>query len=141
MNTPSSKSKHPMQQGHEPWVYSEAIMLRSAGFIQLMLMGCALILPSAVFGPFGFSYVEPATFYRFSMLAYGALGLALLRVVRMPRSNGIVLVETIGLIKISFFIVVFIDTLARRLPSHAPLATVVELMFGAALFRIARRKT
>lgn len=121
------------------WTASEATALRATAFIHLLVMSAALVSPASLLGAWGLPFEEPATWMRFAMVAYGALGIALLRAVRLARSDGRLLVETVGLIKLAFVLVVAADVLARRLPGRAWLAVLLDLLFGVALYRAARR--
>ncbi len=121
------------------WSFAEATLLRATGFIQLMIMLMGLFTPAQLFSAWGLPHGEPATFLRFTVLTYGALGLALLRAVRLPRAEGRLLVETVGLVKLGFVMVVIADILARKLPNQAGIAVILDVIFGVALFRAARR--
>lgn len=121
------------------WSFGEATILRTTAMIHLGTMGFGLVAPSALFGAWSLPYAEPATFLRFMLLAYGALGIALLRVVRLPRRDGRLLVETIGIVKLGFVCVLVVDILARKLPNAAGIGAVLDLVFGIALLRAGRR--
>ncbi len=121
------------------WTSAEATALRATAFIHLLVMSAALVTPRSLLGAWGLPFEEPATWMRFAMVTYGALGVALLRAVRLPRRDGRLLVETVGLIKLAFVLVVAADVLARRLPGAAWLSVLLDLIFGVALFRAARR--
>lgn len=116
-------------------------MLRAAGFTHLALLGFGLLSPRTIFAPWGVPFDEPATFYRVTLVVLGTFGLALLRVARRPVREGALLVETAGLAMIAFFVVLLADAMAHRIAPRAPLAGVVDLVFGAALFRIGRRRS
>ncbi|MBI2395229.1 MAG: hypothetical protein HYV09_37010 [Deltaproteobacteria bacterium] len=121
------------------WSVGEATILRTAAMIQLGMMGFGLVAPGPLFSAWGLPFAEPATFLRVVLVAWGALGLALLRVVRLPRGEGRLLVETIGIVKLAFVMVVVVDILARKLPSQAAIGAILDLIFGVALFRAGRR--
>ena len=121
------------------WTATEATALRATAFIHVLVMSAALVAPASLLGAWGLPFEEPATWMRFSMVAYGALGVALLRAVRLPRRDGRLTVETVGLIKMAFVLVVVADVLARRLPGRAWLAVILDLLFGVALYRAAGR--
>jgi hypothetical protein len=121
------------------WSPAEATLLRATGFIHLMLMLMGLFTPAQLFSAWGLPHAEPATFLRFMVVVYGALGLALLRAVRVSRDEGRLLVETIALVKLAFVSVVIADILARKLPNQAGMAVILDVIFGVALFRASRR--
>lgn len=121
------------------WSFAEGTLLRATGFIQLMVMLMGLFTPAQLFSAWGLPHGEPATFLRFMVVSYGALGLALLRAVRLPRAEGRLLVETVALVKLAFVSVVLADILARKLPNQAGMAVILDMVFGIALFRAARR--
>lgn len=121
------------------WSFAEGTILRSTAFIHLLVMAFGWISPATLFAPWGLPIAEPATFFRFTMLAYGALGFALLRVLKLPRKQGALLVETVALVKLSLFSVIMVESILRKLPAHAPLLTTFDLVFGVALFRASRR--
>src|SRR5262249_22170065 len=123
------------------WSFAEATVLRAAGFTHLVLLAFGLLSPRTIFAPWGVPYDEPATFYRFSIVVLGAFGLALVRAARRPVREGVLLVETAGLAMIAFFVVLLADGMAHRIAPRAPFAGVVDLVFGAALFRIGRRRS
>lgn len=123
----------------ERWSFGEATILRSVALTHLLLLVAGLLAPAAIFAPWGLPFEEPATFYRFAIVAIGALGFALLRAARLPPSEGRLLVETVALVKLAFVAVVVADTLAHRLPNRAPVAASIDLVFGAILYRLARR--
>lgn len=124
----------------DAWSFPEATLIRSAGLIQLMMMALGIAMPARLFSAWGLPHEEPATFLRFMVVAYGALGLALLRAVRLPRAEGRLVVETAALVKIAFVAVVIADILARKLPSGAAVAVVLDMILGVAMFRAARRE-
>jgi len=123
----------------ERWSFGEATVLRTTAMIHLALMGLGLVAPGAVFGAWSLPWAEPATFLRFMLLAYGVLGLSLLRAVRLPRREGRLLVETIGIVKLGFVCVLIVDILARKLPNAAAIGAILDLIFGVALLRAGRR--
>src|SRR5579859_8081917 len=122
------------------WTFAEATVLRAAGFTHLVLLVVGLLTPRTLFAPWGVPFEEPATFYRLSIVVLGTLGLALVRAARRPAREGVLLVETAGLCMIAFFVVLLADGMAHRIAPRAPFAGVVDLVFGAALFRIGRRR-
>ena len=121
------------------WSFAEATIVRASAFIQLTTMLMGLFTPRQLFAAWGLPFAEPATFMRFTLVAYGALGLALIRAVRLPRAEGRLTVETVGLVKLAFVSVVIADILARKLPNHAGMAVILDVIFGVAIFRIARK--
>ena len=121
------------------WTMAEATLIRAAGFLHLALLACGLLAPAMIFAPWGLPFQEPATFVRFMVVAYGALGLGLLRSLARTRPEGRLLVETTALVKLGVVAVVLADTLAHKLPSRAPIVALIDLVFGVALFRAARR--
>jgi hypothetical protein len=121
------------------WSFGEATILRTTAMIHLALMGLGLVAPGAVFGAWALPWAEPATFLRFFLLAYGVLGVSLLRAVRLPRRDGRLLVETVGTVKLGFVCVIIVDMLARKLPNTAAIGAVLDLVFGIALLRAGRR--
>jgi hypothetical protein len=125
--------------GERGWSFGEATLMRAAGFTHLAMLVVGLLAPAQLFSPWGVPIGEPSTFLRFSVVAQGALGLSLLRAVRLSRREGRLLVETAALVMLAFFAVLLADTMAHRLPGRAPIVGVVDLLFGIALFRIARR--
>jgi hypothetical protein len=122
------------------WTFAEATVLRATGFTHLVMLAVGLLSPRAIFAPWGVPIDEPATFYRFALVVLGTLGLALVRAARRPVREGVLLVETAGLAMIAFFVVLLADGMAHRIASRAAFAGVVDLVFGAALFRIGRRR-
>ncbi|MEO7095659.1 MAG: hypothetical protein ABI175_20545 [Polyangiales bacterium] len=136
MTVAGSSGHAPLDRG---WSFGEATLVRAAGFTHLAVMAVGLLAPAQLFTPWGIPIGEPSTFLRFAVVAQGALGLSLLRAVRLPRREGRLLVETCGLVMLAFFAVLLADTMAQRLPGRAPILGVVDLLFGAALFRVARR--
>ena len=123
------------------WSFPEATLLRTAGLIQLLIMALGMVSPGRLFSAWGLPVDEPATFMRFMVVAYGALGLALLRAVRLSRAEGRLTVETVALVKLAFVAVVIADILARKLPNGAAVAVILDMILGVAMFRAARRKT
>ena len=123
------------------WSFGEATILRAAGFTHLALLVFGLAAPATIFAPWGVPFGDQATFYRFGVVALGVLGLGVLRAARRPPPEGALLVETAGLAMLAFFFVLLADAMAHRIASRAPVAGVVDLAFGAALFRIGRRGT
>ena len=121
------------------WSAGEATIIRAAALIHLMLMLMGIFTPAQIFGAWSLPYEEPATWMRFSLVAYGALGLGLFRAVRLTRAEGRLLVETTALVKLAFVSVVVADILARKLPNKAALAVTLDVIFGVALYRAARR--
>lgn len=121
------------------WPFAEATVLRAAAMIQLLVMAAALLTPHQLLPAWGLPVEEPATFLRAWFVAYGALGLALVRAVRAGRTQGRLLVESVALVKVAFVSVVVVDVLARKLPNRAWIAVVLDLVFGIALYRAARR--
>ena len=116
-------------------------MIRAAAFTHLAVLVVGLLAPAQLFSPWGIPVTEPSTFLRFGVVAQGTLGLSLVRAVRMPRREGRLMVETAALVMLAFFAVLLADAMAQRLPGRAPLVGLVDLLFGVALFRIARRST
>lgn len=114
-------------------------MIRAAGFTHLAVLVVGLLAPAQLFSPWGVPVSEPSTFLRFGVVAQGALGLSLVRAVRLPRREGRLMVETAALVMLAFFAVLLADAMAHRLPGRAPIVGVVDLLFGVALFRVARR--
>jgi hypothetical protein len=102
-------------------------------------MSFGLLSPQTFLGAWGLPHVEPATFERAWLVAYGALGVALLRALRSPRATGRLVVETVALVKLAFVLVVVADILARKLPAAAAVGVILDLIFGAALLRAGRR--
>jgi hypothetical protein len=123
------------------WSFGEATVLRATGFIHLAIFALGLLTPASFLGAWNLPYGEPATFTRAFLLAYGALGLALIRAARVPREQGALLVETIALVKLAFFAVVVADIMARKLPNRAAIAVILDVIFGIALYRAGRRAT
>jgi hypothetical protein len=121
------------------WSFGEATLIRAAGFTHLAMLLVGILAPSQLFSPWGIPIAEPGTFLRFAVVAQGALGLSLVRAVRLPRLQGRLMVETAALVMLAFFAVLLADTMANRLPGRAPIVGVVDLLFGIALFRVARR--
>ncbi len=121
------------------WSFGDATMVRATGIVHVLVMSAGLIAPASLFGAWGLPHEEPATFLRFALVAYGALGIALLRASRVGRVEGRLLVETVALIKIAFVLVILADILARKLPGRAWIAVILDLLFGFALYRAARR--
>jgi hypothetical protein len=121
------------------WSFAEATILRATALVHLMLMLMGIFTPSLIFSAWSLPYAEPATFMRFSLVAYGALGLGLFRAVRLPKLEGRLLVETTALVKLAFVSVVIADILAHKLPNKAAVAVILDVMFGVALYRAARR--
>ncbi len=121
------------------WAFGEATVLRAAAFTHLALLAFGLVSPVTIFAPWGIALGEPATFFRFAIIAQGTLGFALLRAAKAPRRDGRLLVETAALVDLAFFFVLLADSWARKLPPRAPIAGVVDLVFGVMLFRMGRR--
>jgi hypothetical protein len=121
------------------WSFAEATALRATAFVHLILMSIGLFAPASLFPSWGLPFAEPATFLRWSMVIYGALGIALLRASRLSRSAGRLLVETVALVKLAFVLVVMTDILAQKLPGRAWIAVILDLVFGLVLYRAARR--
>ena len=130
----------PIEARERGWSFAEATILRATAFIHLATLAFGLLAPKALFGAWGLPFQEPATFLRFAVVAIGALGLALLRAVRLPRAEGRLLVETVALIKLALVAVIVADTFAGRLPPQAPIAATLDFVLGIALFRAARRR-
>ncbi|MGZ3417376.1 MAG: hypothetical protein ACXWUG_09270 [Polyangiales bacterium] len=123
------------------WSFGEATVLRATGLMHLGVMAMGLITPAALLGAWSLPFGEPATFTRAFLLVYGALGLALVRAVRLPREQGWLLVETVGLAKLAFFAVIVADIMARKLPNRAAIAVILDVIFGIALYRAGRRSS
>lgn len=121
------------------WSFAEATVLRMTAMVHLALMAMGLVAPASLFGAWSLPFAEPATFLRFTLLAYGALGVALLRASRLPRRDGRLLVEAIGTVKLGFVCVIVVDILARKLPNAAAIGAVLDLVLGIALYRAGRR--
>jgi len=124
---------------NDRWSFPEATILRATAMIHLMFMLMGIFTPSLIFSAWALPYDEPATFMRFALVAYGALGLGLFRAVRLPRLEGRLLVETTALVKLAFVSVVVADIMARKLPNKAAIAVILDVIFGVALYRAARR--
>jgi hypothetical protein len=122
------------------WTFAEATLIRTSAFIQLTVMLFGVLSPAQLFSAWALPHQEPATFMRFMVVAYGALGLSLLRAVRLPREEGRLTVETVALVKVAFVAVVIADILARKLPNGAAVAVILDMILGVAMFRAARRK-
>jgi hypothetical protein len=121
------------------WTLAEATLLRATALLHFVILGVGLLAPSAFLSPYGLPFAEPATFLRATLLAYGALGLALLRALRLSRGEGRLLVETVALVKLAVFAVIVADTFAQKIPRRATIAASMDLVFGLALYRAARR--
>ena len=112
--------------------------MRAAGLTHVALMFFGLVAPLALFGPWGLP-TTPPTFYRIAIVVLGTLGVALVRAAGKSVAEGRLLVETCGLAMLAFFCVLLADATTHVIPGLAPLAGAVDLVFGTALFRIARR--
>ncbi|MBK7400208.1 MAG: hypothetical protein IPJ34_29140 [Myxococcales bacterium] len=116
-----------------------ATIIRATGLVHLGLMASLLLAPRWTLAALALPWTEPATFLRFFAVAYGTLGLGLLRAAGLPKSRGLLLVETTALVKLGFVAVVTADIVARKLPSGSAVALALDVIFGAALYRTARR--
>jgi len=121
------------------WTIAEATLLRATALLHLVLLAIGLFAPATFLGPYGLPFAEPATFLRATLVAYGALGLALLRALRLSRGEGRLLVETVALVKLAVFAVIVADAIAQKIPRRAMIAAGIDLVFGLALYRAARR--
>ena len=121
-----------------PWSFAEATVLRMAAMVHLALMVTGLLTPASLFGAWSLPFAEPATFLRFTLLAYGTLGIGLLRASRLPRAEGRLLVEVVGTAKLGFVGVVVVDILAHKLPNAAAIGVILDLVLGVALYRAGR---
>ena len=115
-----------------------AMVIRAAGLIHLGLMVSLLLAPRWTAAALALPWTEPATFARFFAVAYGTLGLGLLRAAGQPQKAGALLVETTALVKLSFVAVLTADIVAHKLPVGSATALALDVIFGAALYRIAR---
>jgi hypothetical protein len=122
------------------WSFAEATLLRATGFVHLAIMAIGLAAPASLFGAWALPFEEPATFLRFVLVAYGALGLGLVRAAQRPTAEGALLVETTALVKLAFVSVIVFDILGKRLPPRAAIASALDVIFGVALYRAARRR-
>jgi hypothetical protein len=125
--------------GEARWTVAEAMLLRMAAMVQLAFMVMGLVAPASLLGAWSLPFAEPATFLRYTLLCYGALAVGLLRASRLPRSDGRLLVEVAGTLKLGFVCVLAVDILARKLPSSAAVGAILDLIFGIALHRMGRR--
>jgi hypothetical protein len=116
----------------ERWSFGEATLLRATGFVHLAIMVLGLAGPASLLGAWGLPYDEPATFLKVALVAYGALGLGLVRAAQRPAPEGALLVETTALVKLAFVSVVVFDILSKRLLPRAAIATMLDVVFGAA---------
>ena len=126
---------------HERWAFSEATLLRATGFMPLAVMVLGLVAPAQLFGAWGLPFAEPATFLRIALLAYGALGVGLVRAARRAPAAAVLFVETTAFVKLGFVAVVLFEISSKRLFPRSAMAAVLDLVFGVALFRAARRRS
>lgn len=117
-----------------------ATIVRAAGLVHLGLMVSLLLAPRWTLGALVLPWSEPSTFVHFFAVAYGTLGLGLLRAAALPRVRGVLLVETVALVKLGFVAVVTADIVARKLPAGSVVGLALDVIFGAALYRTARRE-
>lgn len=122
------------------WSFPEATLLRATGFVHLAILALGLASPASLLGAWGLPFEEPALFLRVALVAYGALGLGLVRAAQRPTAEGALLVETTALVKLAFVSVVLFEILGKRLPTRAGIASVLDLVFGVAIYRAARRR-
>ncbi len=122
------------------WSFAEATLLRATGFIQVAIMVIALVAPASLFGAWGLPFGEPATFLRVAVVAYGALGVGLVRAAQREASAAVLFVETAALVKLGFVAVVLFEVSTHRLLPRAAVATVLDVVFGVAILRAARRR-
>lgn len=106
--------------------------------LAVMLLG--LVAPASLFGAWGLPFGEPAMFLRIALLAYGALGVGLVRAAQRDAAAGVLFVETTAFVKLGFVAVVLFEISSKRLLPRSAMASVLDLVFGVALLRAARRR-
>ena len=116
------------------WTFGEAVVVRASALVQLVAFAFGLGSRERFFRSWGLPYDEPATFSRVVVVTYGVFAVMLFRVIRVPRKEGVLALETIALYKLALTSVVWVDAMTHKLTMQAVLATVLDATLGAALF-------